>query len=274
MNKLAEWKDLTYETLSPALGNIASAIPNILGAIVVLIIGWFVRKAARFALKKLFKLAKVNRLSDKINDAKLLGDGNLNIDIEKIVLGFVKWLLLLVFVIIAADMVKLTIISNEIANLLRYLPVLLSAIVILVVGLYVASMIRTTLVKVFKSMAFTGSKVVSSVVYYIMAVFVTITALNHAGINTTIITNNFTIILGAFLLAFALGLGLGSRDVVASLLKTFYARKKYNPGEEIKVNGVIGTIESIDHMFLTLKTAKGRLVLPINEVVENRVELD
>mgnify|MGYP000247625203 CR=1 FL=1 len=174
MDKLVEWKDLAYETLSPALGNIAAAIPNILGAIGVLIIGWLVRKAVRFTLKKFFKLAKVDKLSDKINDAKLLGEGNLKIDIEKIILGFVKWLLLLVFVIIAADMVKLTIISKEIANLLRYLPVLLSALVIMVVGLYVASMLRSTLLKVLKSMTFGGSKVVSSIVYYVLAIFVII----------------------------------------------------------------------------------------------------
>lgn len=274
MNKLAEWKELTYDTLAPALGNIVSALPNILGAIAVLIIGWLVRKAVRFTLKKLFRLAQINKLSDKINDAELLGEGNLKIDIEKVIQGFVKWLLLLVFVIIAADMVKLTIISNEIANLLRYLPVLLSAIVILVVGLYVASRLRSTLVKLFKSMAFTGSKIVSSIVYYIMAIFVIITALNHAGVDTTIITNNFTIILGAFLLAFALGLGLGSRDVAASLLKTYFARKKYNIGDEIKFDGVLGTIESIDHMFMTLKTANGRLVIPIDKIVENEVEVD
>lgn len=274
MDKITAWKDLTYTTLKAIIDDLTTALPNILGAIVILFIGWLISKIIRFTLKKVFKIAKLHKVSDKINDAKLFGDNEVKIDIEKILLGFVKGVLLLTFIIVAADIVGLTVISTEIANLLRYLPILLSAMVIFMIGLYGAKLIKSALIGVFQSMGFSGSKLVSNIVFYIIVIFVTITALNQAGIDTSIITNNFTMILGAFLLAFSLAFGLGSRDVVASLLKTFYARKNYNVGDAIKINGIEGTIVSIDSIFMTLKTSSGKLVLPIKDVIEQTVEIE
>jgi len=274
METINQWKDLSFNTLSKMITDIATAFPKFIGAVIVLILGWIINKIIGFILKKILRIAKVSSLSDKINEAKLFGENDFKIDVEKVLLTFVKWMLTLVFVIVAADIAELTVISTEIANLLRYMPILLSALVIFMIGLFAAKLIKKMLTGLFESMGFGGSKLVSGIVFYILVIFVTITALNQAGIDTSIITNNFTLILGAFLLAFALGLGLGSRDMVGRLLKTFYVRKKYAHGDEIKVNGVSGTIESIDHIFITLKTPNGKLVLPIDEISENRVELE
>ncbi|WP_289041517.1 mechanosensitive ion channel domain-containing protein [uncultured Zobellia sp.] len=274
MDKVSEWKDLTFNTLSTIVSDIASALPNILGAIVILLLGWGISKIVRFVLKKVFKIAQLSKVSDKINEARLFGNSNVKVDIEKVLLQFVKYILLLVFIIVAADIVELTIISQEIANLLRYLPILLSAMVIFMIGLYAAKLIKSALKSVFDSMGFGGGKLVSSIVFYIMVIFVTITALNQAGIDTSMFTSNFTLILGAFLLAFALGLGLGSRNVVESLLKTFYARKNYAAGDKVKFADIEGTIEAIDNISVTLNTKEGKLIVPIKEIVENRVKLE
>lgn len=273
METISEWKNLTSETLSSILKDIGSALPGFLGAILALFLGWIITRIILFVLKKVFKLIKVDRLSDKINEAKLFGDSNLKIQISKILLGFVKGLMILVFIIIVADIMQLQVISNEIANLLRYLPVLFTALIIFMGGMYVAKMVKKMLVRVFESFGMGGSKIVSGVVFCIITIFVSITALNHAGVNTTIITNNFTIILGAFLFAVALGFGLGSKDVISDLLRTFYARKNYAVGDKIEMNDLKGTIEAIDNTFLTLLTKNGKIVIPIKEITENRIKI-
>jgi len=274
MDTINQWKELSFNTLSTILDNIAVALPNILGAIFILFVGFLFNKIVKLIVKRIFKIGKIKEVSEKINDTEFFGEADFKINIEKIILGFIKWFLLLVFIIIAADIVKLTIISTEIANLLRYVPQLISAVIIFVIGLYGAKFIEKTLTKIFKSMDFNGSKLVSSIVFYIIMIFVTITAVNQAGIDTSIITNNFTLILGAFLLAFALAFGLGSKTIVADLLKTFYARKNYAVGDRIKMNTIEGTIESIDSIFVTLKTENGKLVIPIKEITENRIEVN
>ena len=273
METVNQWKDLTFETLSSILKDIAASLPGILGALIVLIFGWIIIKIVRFILKKIFKMVSIDRLSDKINEARLFGDADIKIEISKILLGFVKLFLWLVFIIVAADVMHLQVISEEIANLLRYLPVLLTAVVIFMGGMYVAKLIKQALVSVFQSVGFSGSKVVGNVVFYIIGVFVTITALNQAGIDTTIITSNFTIILGSFLFAIALGFGLGSREIIADLLRTFYTRKNYTVGDKIELKDIKGTIEAIDNACVTLKTKEGKMVIPIKEITESRVKI-
>ncbi|MEX0315320.1 MAG: mechanosensitive ion channel domain-containing protein [Allomuricauda sp.] len=273
METINEWKNLTFDSLTTMGRDIAMALPKIIGALIVLLIGWLVTKIILFILGKILKLAKADTLSEKINDMDLFGKGDFKIDIIKVILGFVKWFLLLVFLIVAADILSWEIISTEIGNLLRYLPRLFSALALMMIGLYIGNFVKKTVKKLFDSLEFGGSNLVSNLLFYIIVIFISITALNQAGIDTSIITNNITMILGAFLLAFALGLGLGSRDVITDLLRSFYTRRTYAVGDKVVISGHTGTIEAIENNSLTLVTKDGKFVIPIKDVVSEKVEI-
>ncbi|MFH6604730.1 mechanosensitive ion channel domain-containing protein [Maribacter algicola] len=274
METISEWKDLATESISTMAGNIGAALPSIVGAILILLVGWLITKVVLLVLKKLLKIAKVDRLTEKINETDLFGRHDIDFKASKVILSFAKWLMFLVFLIVAADILNWNIISSEIGNLLRYLPKLFSAIALFMIGLYIANFMKKAIKGVFESFELSGSKIISNIVFYLILVFITVTALNQAGVDTTIITNNVTIILGSFLLALSIGFGLGSKEVIADLLRTFYTRKTYMLGDKINVNGVKGTIESIDNISITLKTNNGLTIIPIKELVDNRVEIE
>ena len=274
METVDKWKDLTFESLSNIFKDIAAALPGIFGAFIVIVFGWIIIKITTLVLRKIFKVIKLSSISEKINGAKLFGDADIKIDLSKIIVTFVKVLLWLVFIIVASDIMGLTIISTEIANLLRYLPILLSAMVIFMIGLFLAKTIKETIIKVFDSIGLGGGKILGNVLFYLIIIFVSITALNQAGIDTQIITNNFTIVLGAFLLAISLALGLGSREIVGDLLRTFYSRKIYAVGDKVKIGDLQGTVVGIDNIAMVLKTKTGKVVIPIKKVVEKAVEVE
>lgn len=274
METINEWKDLTVTSLKNMGADIASTLPNIIGALCILLIGWLITKVVVLLLKKVLRLAKVDKLTDKINESNLFGDTDIKFKVSNVIVGFVKWIIFLVFLIVAADIMNWEIISTEIGNLLRYLPRLFSAIALFMIGLYIANFIKKAILGIFQSFEFSGSKIISGLVFYIIVVFITITALNQAGVDTTIITNNITIILGAFLLAIAIGMGLGSKDIIRDLLSTFYTRRNYMVGDKIRLKGIEGTIEAIDNVCMTLKTSEGKTIIPISEVVNSRVDID
>ncbi|MEZ4811784.1 MAG: hypothetical protein R2819_15615 [Allomuricauda sp.] len=273
METINKWKNLAFDSLSAMGKDIALALPKIIGAIGILIAGWLTIKMVRFVLGKILKLAKVDMLSEKINGMGLFGKGDFKIDIAKIILGFAKWLILLVFLIVAADILDWKIISTEIGNLLRYLPRLFSALVLFTFGLYLGSLIKNAVKKFFDSLEFGGSNLVSGLLFYIIVIFISITALNQAGVDTAIITNNITLILGAFLLAFALGLGLGSRDIISDQLRAFYTRRTFTIGDKVVIGEDAGTIEAIENNSLTLVTKKGKFIIPIKDVAATKVEI-
>lgn len=273
MDKITNWKDITVQSLTAMGEKIMTEIPNIIGALLVLLVGWIITKIVVSILARVLRVAKINTLTEKFSKLKLFGANNVRLDISHAILVFVKWLLFLVFLIIAADIMKWSFVSQEIGNLLRYLPQLFSAIALFMIGMYIAKFVKSAIQGFYESFDLSGSKIISEIVFYIIAIIITITALNQAGIDTRVITNNVTVILGAFLLAISIGFGLGSKEIVGDILRTFYSRKTYVIGNVIEIKDVKGTIEAIDNISLTLKTDEGKIVLPIKEVAENQVKI-
>ena len=266
MEKLSELKDM-------ALENLSTTGVSILKALLVLLFGWLFIKLLLSLLKRALKAAKINKLGEKLNDIEIIEGRKLNINLTKIIVSFIKWSLLLMLIIVVSEMMGLTIISEEIGNLISYLPQLLSAAAIFVIGLFIANFVKKSIQAFFKSFELSGSKIVSQLVFFILLAIISITALNQAGINTDIITSNLNLIFAAFLAAFALALGLGAREVIADLLRTFYTRRTYEVGQRIKFNNVEGEIIAIDYISMTLKITTGKLIVPIKDIVNSQVEV-
>ena len=211
METVNQWKDMIFNSLGDMSSKVATVIPNIVGALFILLFGWIFTTIILYLLKKILKVFKVDSLTDKINESSLFGKTNISINLSKVILVFVKFILFLVFLIAAVDILKWTVVSQEISNLLRYLPELFSAIALFMIGIYIANFVRKAIIGTFESFDLGNAKIIGNLVFYLIAILVTITALNQAGIDTDIITNNVTIILGAFLLAIALAFGFGSQ---------------------------------------------------------------
>ena len=266
MEKLQEIKDLAIE-------NFSTTRINILKALLVLLFGWIVIKLLLKLLKRALKVIKIDRFGKKLNDIEIIEGKKLNIDLSKIILSFIKWSLLLILIIVVSEMMGLTIISEEIGNLITYLPKLLSAAAIFVIGLFIANFVKKSIQTFFKSFELSGSKIISQLVFFILLAIISITALNQAGINTDIITSNLNLIFGAFLVAIALAVGLGAREVVSDLMRAFYTRRTYEVGQRIKFNGIEGEILAIEDLSMTLKTESGKLIIPIKDIVNSQVEI-
>lgn len=273
MEIINQLKSDTFQTINLLFYKIGDGLISFFFAMLLLIIGWFITKFILYILGKALDISKVDILSEKFNDSGILENSEIKVSIKAIILSFTKWLLLLIFFIIAADIMQWKIISEEISMLLRYLPKLFSAIILFMIGIYIANFVRKAIYGLFSSFDLSGSKIISSLVFYGITALITITALNQAGIDTTIITNNITIILGSFLLTFSLAFGFGSRDVIRRLLLSFYSRKNYEVGDKIKVGDVIGTIDSIDNITITLETPNGKVVIPIEKLTNSNVEI-
>lgn len=273
MEKVSGFKDIAMESLTTMWLEISKIFPNIIGALFVLIIGFFMTKLIVKIIKKVLKLAKVSKLDEKINEIEIVEGKNLNFDTIKVVSSFIKWLMYIMLIIIASDIMNLKIISEQIGELLSYLPKLLTALVIFMIGLLFANFVKNGLKSLFESMDMSGGKAISQVVFFLLLIFITITALNQAGIDTEIISNNINMIIAAFLLAFAIAFGLGAREIVGKLLKTFYARKIYEVGQEITFNDESYIIDTVQSISIILKNSKGKLIVPIDDLIENQVQM-
>ena len=273
MEKVTSFKDSAVQSLSEMWPEISAFLVKALGALVILIIGWLLTKLIVKGIRKVLKLANANKLDDRLNDIEIVEGKKLNFDTIKIVSKFVKWIMYIILLIMVSDVLGLEIISNKISELLSYLPQLFTALVIFILGLLFANFVKKGLKSLFESMDLSGGKMISQVVFFLILTFISITALNQAGIDTEIITSNITMILAAFLLAFAIAVGLGAKHVVNKLMHTFYARKTFEVGQKIVFNNKSYTIDEVKSISVILKNSDGRLIVPIKDLTENQVQL-
>lgn len=253
--------------------DIASSAPKIIGVLVLIIVFLILIKIITSVLKKVLLKANVNKLGDKINEIELSQGKTLNISLVNVLVKTIKWLLYIGLITIIADILQLKMVSEGLQSFIAYLPKLFTALVIFVLGLLFATFVKKSLQRLFESIDLSGGKILSQLVFLLLMVLISVTALNQAEINTEIITDNIKLILAAFLFAFSLAFGLGARNVIEKVLNTFYTRKLYEVGNIIEFNGLHGEVEAINSISVTLKIDNGKLIVPIKDIVESQVRI-
>jgi hypothetical protein len=255
------------------LEDIVASLPKVLGFIGFVIISWIFIKIFLWLIRKALSKTKIDEWSKKLNETEIFGNTTINIVLTKVILGVLKWFLILIFVMAGSGIFGLDAVSSGISAFFAYLPRLLTALGIFVAGVYIGTIVKKAVNSMFKSLEITGGNLVGNIAFYLIVVFLSITAFDQAGIDTSIIKSNLTLVIGSVLLSFAIAFGLGSRDIIKRLLFGYYSRKNIEVGQKIRIKEVEGVVESIDNICFILVTADGKIVFPIKEIVDNQVTI-
>ncbi|WP_104735946.1 mechanosensitive ion channel family protein [Hanstruepera ponticola] len=264
--------DLNFNLLDELLRNTYEFLPKIIFGVLFVVLAWLLLKLLLFIVKKSLKFTRISFLTEKLNSISFL-NADFKIDPEKIILVFVKWFLILIFIIVGAEILNFNLISNEVGKLIHYLPKFFSALLIFVLGIYGANYLKKTLRTLLKAIDINGSKVISNILFLILVVMVSIMALNQAGFNTDIITNNLFLILGAILASFTIAFGFGSRDIVYRLLLGFYSKRNFSVGQKIVLDDKEGVIDAIDNISMVVVFNDAKVVYPIKYISNKKIEI-
>ncbi len=195
-------------------------LPNLLGCLVLLLIGYVVAKVASGVVRKLL---------DRLGLDKHLRDSDANTYVEKVMPGaspskgigrVVFWLIFVFFVTSAIGALKIPAVTTFMNQVLAYLPNVIVAIVIFVLAALVAGAVAAGVAKLMGDTP-TG-KIVATIVPALVMVIAMFMILNQLKIAEQIVTIAFAAVMGALALGLALAFGLGGRDVAARLLENAY----------------------------------------------------
>ena len=143
-----------------------------------------------------------------------------------------------------------------------------------IVGIYIATFVRDLLLGATSSLGISIGKFAATVVFYLLVIIVSLTSLQQAGVDTTIITSNLLLIVGTILVSGAISYGLASRDVLANVLASYFNRKSYKKGMRIAVDGVEGEIELLHSTGILLNMGNGMKVnIPADTLIKQKVEI-
>lgn len=211
--------DLTVQSLQSFLNQLAQTLPSVLGAMALLLVGWIIAKLVKAGVGRVLYLLRFHNLAQKSGIEAFLREGGISLTLSSLLAGLAYWFVMLITIVMAANSLGLTVVANLFNQAALYLPNVVAAVIVLVLGILAARFVNRLLFAFLRNARFDGALGVSTFAEYAITVFVIFMSLEQLQISTTLLQTAFQLGFGALCLAFALAFGLGGREWAAGILK-------------------------------------------------------
>ncbi|MHB8598154.1 MAG: mechanosensitive ion channel family protein [Ktedonobacteraceae bacterium] len=251
-------------------------IPRLVNGLIILIVGYLISALIRWLLRFIFRRVHLDQLMDRAGITNTMRSLGIRASISEILAQIIFFFLLLSFATSAFSLMGLTTVSNLLQNILQFIPKAISAAILVILGSMLARFLGNTITAVADNVNITYGKALGKIIEYAIVAFVMVLAVSTLGIDTTILTTSFTIIVAAAGLAIALTFAFGSRESARNVIAGHYVRQNFRPGQRITLGDYSGTVRSTAGAYTVLDTANAAgenstISLPNTMLIENAV---
>lgn len=212
------WYDLFAASFQVVWDKIFAALPNIFLAIVVFIIGWVLAHALAKTIRSIVNMTKVDNTLAKLKVDQVVSRFGWKLDAGKFVGELVRWFLIIVFLLVAADILGLPAVSQFLNDLLLYIPRVIVAAVIILIAALVASFMQKIVVASAGAAQLTAANFAGAIVKWAILIVGVLIAVEQLGISQIYLQTLYTGIVALIAIAGGLAFGLGGKEQAASFL--------------------------------------------------------
>ena len=212
-------------------------------------------------------------LLERAGAAKLMYKVGLKDGLTPVVQAVVWYGGLLITAAALAEVLGLTAIREGIAVIVAFLPRLLSCVLLLVGGLWLAGVLRAVVDKVGPKAEVDSPSALGQGVYVLILVLTVTIGLDQLGIQVQLISSLLQIALGAAAAAMALAFALGGRPVFENLIARHYYKALVSPGDRVRVGEVEGTVVRVSPVAVIIASAHGEHVVPCSTLLTGVTEI-
>src|ERR671933_2038706 len=209
-----------FQPLQNALSTFLSYIPQLIGALIILIVGYIVAKVLQAVVGRVLQGIGFDRWMERGGIKQFFDRAETNQTPASILGQLVFWFVLIIAITMAADALGIPQVSAVLGQLIAYIPSIIAAILILIL----AALLSNFLASVVRGA--TGSGLLASITRYAIIVYAVFAALTQLGIAVELTAPTFLILLGAVALAAAIAFGIGGREVAREVVEKAYNRRQ------------------------------------------------
>ena len=210
-----------FQPLQDALSAFLGYIPQLIGALIILLVGYVIAKALQAIVGRVLEGIGFDRWMERGGIKQFFDRADTEHTPHSILGRLVFWFVFIIAITMAADALGIPQVSAVLAQLIAYIPSIIAAILILILAALLANFLSSIV------RGATGSDILASVARYAIIVYAVFAAVTQLGIAVELTAPTFLIVLGAVALAAAIAFGLGSREVAQDIIE-----KAYNRGQE------------------------------------------
>lgn len=264
--------DVISDAVQGMVKNLFDTVPNVVMAIVIFFIGYIIAKIVAKIIRTALEKIGIDKVAEKLNEIDIVQKANMDIKFSAVLSKFVYYILLLFFTIVSTSVLGIPEVSNLVTDIFTFIPNLIVALIVLVLGTLLADALRGFINTALTSLGISSAGLISSFLFYFLFINVVIVALGQAKIDTSFLSQNISIIIAGIVLAFAIGYGLASKDVMANIVASFYSKDVFQVGQKVTIEGVTGIVNEVSKSSLILKTDTGKVLFPLSQATNTKVE--
>ena len=234
--------------------------PALLEALLYLVVGLFLARLIRKLVSRL--LNNVDRIvpygSMKSYTKQFIQEHH----VSTLLSEMAYWSVIVVVLAVVASTLGLVVLSSWLEELAVFLPRVIGAAAIVIVGIIGSIVLRDVIEMAAGSIGLDlGDNLLRSVRVLIVAVAFLLAA-GQLGVDVSVISGLVMVVVGGVLLSAALAFGLGARASVSNILAIHYLRKSFSEGEYVEIEGHRGRIIQMTATAVILESAAGRVTVP------------
>ena len=234
-----------YSGLITIWHKVITFLPDLIVAIIFLLVGWFVSSIMKSFLNKSLVKIGFNTFLDKLGLDTLLKKMDVNVTGSQMVASIISTFFLLIFLLAALDIVGLTMLSGLIDTLVLFVPKLLASLAVLICGFFVAQIVFNGVKIASKNTGVDYGRSVAEVCRGIIIVITVSLSITQLDIDVSLLNNIMTVVIASVGLAAAISLGIGTKSMAQEIVAGVYLREMYQVGDNIEVKDIEGTLASI-----------------------------
>jgi hypothetical protein len=228
---VTHWSDAMFTSLAAAMALLFSAVPKIIGFALILIAGWFIASLIERGLAALLRTIRFNHLAERAGLADFVKKMGMNTDAAGMIGLVVKWFVRLIALVVAFDALGLPAVSDVLRQLLLWLPNVIVALVVLVIGGLAARALSNVVRGAANEAGLSNANFLAKAATAVVWAFAVVVAVNQLGIATELVNTLFMAIVGALALGLGLAFGLGGRDTAGEIVHKWYVKAQEKSGE-------------------------------------------
>ena len=221
----SNWDNLIAAPVQEMLKKILTFLPVLLGALIILIVGWIIAKAIRRLIDFVLKAIRFDALADKAGITTILKKGDLKITAREVISGLVYWLVIIMVLVMVLNALDLPKASDVLTSLFAYVPNVIAALFVMIAAMFLASFVSGIVRTAAGNANLPKPEIFAGISRWAIIIFAATIALEELGIAPLLVTTTFNIILGGVCLALALAFGLGAKDAAARYLEELRKRR-------------------------------------------------
>ena len=260
METLFDWSTPFVSAASGMLQNFLEYLPQLVGALLLLLFGWGIGRLIQALTVRLMK--GIDRFSGLIGIGGVGASKQIGESAAVIIGNIVFWIVELIFVTAATNLLGMTMFSGWLDRLVAHLPGILSGILIICAGIVFGNLAKQAVTTAASAMPARQRIVLARAAQMFTLVTLILIGVNQIGVDITLVITIGAVALGAVLGGLAIAFSLGARPLVSNLIGARYLNADYRSGERIRIGGYEGTILEITSVAVILDTESGRVTIP------------